>query len=335
MISVVMSVYNGEQYLYEAIQSILLQTFKDFEFIIINDGSTDNTANIIGFIEDKRIKIINNENNLGLIQSLNIGLACANGEFVARMDADDISDPMRFEKELSFFEKNKEVALCGTRMELINAGKKKSYFPLSHNEIKMEMLTHNPIVHSSVMWRRKIFEQFGFLYDSNFPGAEDYEFWSRVIFKTQIANLPETLLYYRCHDKQVTQSKQKLVERTTQKIKISLLRSLELFPDERETTIHLLLFNNQFKDQRNASAVKDADNWLYKIYSANRKYQQFDEMLLIKTWKSKLFVSSIYQYDLEKWRILRESWCFKLANVTMYEKFKLFIKCLIKRKVGA
>ena len=333
-ISVVMSVYNGEPYLHDAIKSILSQTYANFEFIIVNDGSIDNSADIITSFNDKRINVINNKINKGLVESLNIGIKYARGEFIARMDADDISHLLRFEKQVAFLDDNMDVCLCGTSAEIIDDKKTKFIYPLEHSAIKIFMLSENAIIHPSAMWRRDIFEQFKFLYNNDFPSAEDYELWTQVILKVKVANLPEALLFYRKHSQQVTQNMQKQVEKTTQKIKIKFLNCLALQPNERETIIHLLLFNNQFKDQRNAIAVKEADDWMYKIYLANKKTKQFDEKLLLKTWKAKLFVSSIYQYDFAKWKILKNSWCFKIAEVSFYEKLFLFIKCLVKRKVG-
>ena len=119
-VAVLMSVYNGEKYLREAINSILSQTFNDFEFLIINDGSTDGTADILKSYTDSRIKIINNEKNIGLTKSLNKGLKIAKGEYIARQDADDISMPERLKEEVAFLEIHKDYAVVGTFVKILN-----------------------------------------------------------------------------------------------------------------------------------------------------------------------------------------------------------------------
>jgi glycosyltransferase involved in cell wall biosynthesis len=328
-----MCVYNGDRYIKEAVQSILSQTYPSFEFIIVNDGSTDRSAAILSSFADPRIKIINNETNLGLIRSLNIGLDAARGELIARMDADDISDPRRFEKQVAFLDNNSDIGVCGTWLQII--GEKNLYtFPLMHDEIKVALLGYNPVAHPSVMFRAKVLKLSGSYYDIRFPGAEDYELWTRAIFATRFANIGETLLFYRKHNEQVTQNKKEEVNITSQKIKINLLRAVEIYPDERETMIHSFLFNDQFKELRITGILKEADDWMHKIFLANRRLKQFDERLLLGIWRSKLFVTCIGRYDLAKWRLLKRSWYFKSAEVSAYDKFKIFMKCLIRRRVG-
>lgn len=332
-LSVLMCVYNGDQFIEEAVQSILVQTYSSFEFIIVNDGSTDRSAEILSSFGDPRMKIINNEVNRGLIRSLNIGLDAARGELIARMDADDISDPRRFEKQVAFFDNNSDVGVCGTWLKII--GEDDLYtFPVSHDEIKVALLEYNPIAHPSVMFRTKVLKLSGSYYDIQFPGAEDYELWTRAIFTTRFANIGETLLLYRKHGNQVTQNKKEEVNGTSQKIKINLLKALEIDPSEREIVVHSFLFNGQFQEFRSTSILKEADEWMYKIFLANRRLKQFDERLFLKTWQSKLFVTCIDRYDPEKWRLLTRSWYFRIANVSAYDRLKLFIKCLVRRRVG-
>lgn len=206
-ISVVMSVYNGEKFLKESVSSILNQTYRDFEFIIIDDGSTDSSLEILRDFkkEDSRIKLVSRENK-GLTRSLNEGIKLAQGEYIARMDSDDISMPERFEKQIAFLEKNKDIALCGTWAINIDEngneiGKYKT--PIMSKEIKKTILFHNPFIHPSVMIRKEIINNIG-VYNEKIKYAQDYEYWLRVIKKNKVANLDDFLLKYRIGKKSMT-----------------------------------------------------------------------------------------------------------------------------------
>lgn len=205
-ISVIMPVHNGEKYLREAIKSVLTQTFSDFELIIIDDGSTDFTADIIKSIDDNRIVYLKNNQNIGISDTLNKGILESKGKYIARMDADDISLPTRFEKQIDFLKANPEVSVLGCAVEIFGEGLK-SYvrtFSESSDKIKVDMLFSTPFAHPSLMFRRDVFNQD--LYDGNFNGLEDYELWIRLSKKHNMATLSETLFKYRIHLSQVTQN---------------------------------------------------------------------------------------------------------------------------------
>ena len=201
-----MSVYNGEKYLHEAIDSVLNQTFTNFEFIIINDGSTDTTADILNSYTDPRIKIITNSQNIGLTKSLNIGLKKCHGEYIARQDADDISLPTRLLKESRFLDENQNIVLIGSLAAIIDSQnkilktKKKSINPLV---IKFKLLINNSFLHPSIMFRRElILKNSG--YNEIFRFAQDYDLYSRLSLKYSLANIPEVLIYYRLNPNSIT-----------------------------------------------------------------------------------------------------------------------------------
>lgn len=201
-----MSVYNGEKYLKLAVESILNQSYSDFEFIIINDGSTDGSLNILKRFkeQDERIKIISRENK-GLVYSLNEGVNLAQGEYIVRMDADDISEPNRFEKQLQYMQINNQV-VCGSYATIINSSGEKigeMNYPPFAEKIKSFALLHNPFIHPSVMFRKDIFLKVGG-YKRFFKYIEDYELWTRIVFKYKSGNIPERLLRYRVHNEQIT-----------------------------------------------------------------------------------------------------------------------------------
>lgn len=202
LVSVLMSVYNGERYLREAIESILAQTFTDFEFLIINDGSTDGSLDIILSYTDTRIRLIDNAENIGLTKSLNKGISLARGKYIARMDADDISLVERLEKQVRFLEVEKEYVIIGTGAYLIDdSGDEigKLDRPFTYDEILGHIFFFNPVIHPSVMFHREIIIKIG-CYDTSIPKAQDYELWFRIIGKNmKIRNLPSLLIKHREH----------------------------------------------------------------------------------------------------------------------------------------
>lgn len=208
-VSVVMPVFNGEKYLSIAIKSILDQTFKDFELIIINDGSTDNSGNVINSFKDERIVYLKGDTNGGLPHSLNTGIKLAKGRYIARMDADDICEKNRLERQLNFLESNPTIGIVGSSVTMINekgAKIKVLKRETSHINIKWSSLFSTPMFHPSVMGKTEIFKNN--LYDENFKNSEDYELWSRLLFSTNIifANIAEPLLHYRVYPNSFTQT---------------------------------------------------------------------------------------------------------------------------------
>lgn len=203
-VSVVMPVFNAESYVNEAIDSILSQTFVDFEFIIINDCSTDLSHQIIKSYKDDRIKIINNEKNLGVCASLNKALRECTGEFIARMDSDDVAYCDRLEKQVKFLENNKQIVVLGTSIEFI--GQKKGMKKFDNKNLEIQSLFNNFIVHPTVMMRSEFFKSNKLCYNEDFSKLEDYELWDRVLEKKgKFYILEEPLLKYRVHKNQITQ----------------------------------------------------------------------------------------------------------------------------------
>jgi len=203
-VSVILPVYNGEKTVERAINSILHQTYSNFEFIIINDGSTDRTLDILSSLRDNRIRFLHQENR-GLVVSLNRGVQEAVGKYIARMDADDVALPERFERQVDFMERNPSVGVLGTAAKVIysDGTERIRKRPLDTSAIKKNIVKICPFCHSSVMIRKKVFGKVG-LYDSSKDGSkkllvEDYDLWVRVIAAGyDLANLPDVLMtYYR------------------------------------------------------------------------------------------------------------------------------------------
>ena len=198
-----MSVYNGEDFIASAIDSILAQTFEDFEFIIINDGSTDKTKQIIKSYKDKRIRLFNQKNH-GLVYSLNKGVESSVGEFIARQDADDISLPNRFTLELDWLKLNKQNALVSSYFSHIDFMDRKPngtdiIFPINDIDIKRLLYSTNPMAHGASMFRKEAIVKSG-LYSNNYGPAEDYELWKRMSKNSTFRIIPEVLYWYRINN---------------------------------------------------------------------------------------------------------------------------------------
>ena len=204
LVTVFMPVYNGSKYLQEAIESILNQSYQNFELLIINDGSTDNSEDIILSFTDSRIRYVANKTNIGLIGTLNIGINSAKGEYIARMDQDDFSLCDRIEKQVEFLNTNKEIGLVGTAFKFIGDENYHSYF-LDNDNIKLALLFYNSLSHPSVMFRKEICIQHSMFFREEYIHAEDYKMWTDFIIKTKVANLPEVLINYRKHETQISQ----------------------------------------------------------------------------------------------------------------------------------
>lgn len=207
-VSIVMSVYNGLPYLPQAIDSILSQTLTDFEFIIVNDCSTDGSAQVIEQYNDPRIRLITLPQNSGQTAALNHALRLARAPFIARQDADDRSKPQRLEKQVAFLEANPDHLMCGTAADLIDHRDRissVSQHPTSDAAVRAAFAEHvNCFYHGSVMFRRQVLEQVGY-YREGFRNSQDYDLWLRIAEHGKLTNLPAPSLYqYRLHEGQMT-----------------------------------------------------------------------------------------------------------------------------------
>jgi glycosyltransferase involved in cell wall biosynthesis len=259
-----MSVYNGEAFLHEAIESILRQTFQDFEFLIIDDASSDSTIDILQASADKdsRIRIERNSENLGLTKSLNKGLKLARGEFIARLDADDVALPDRLEKQLNLMRQKPDLAAVGTACKVIDRhGDIVNSWtpPSSYNALRWSGLFISPFPHSSVMIRRSIFTQNHFAYDEDIRYCQDFDLWARIMSHHLATSIRQPLILLRRHDRNITSLKSEQQKETANTILArhiqKLLPERQLNEDQLTTIrrIHLCL-NNPIQDQDFAAA---------------------------------------------------------------------------------
>ncbi len=273
-ISVIMSVYNGEVYLAEAIESVINQTFKNWELIIINDCSTDSTAEILDEFskKDERIKVHPNEVNLRLPTSLNKAISLCQGKYIARMDADDICLPKRLEKQFKFMEEHSDVALSSCRFMTVKNGVYASGGAggrCDFEALKAMLLVMNPILHPGVIAKAEVLKKYN--YDTTLTCTEDLELWTRLVMENQkLEILPECLLIYRLHDKQITSTtleRQKVeVLKIQQKFYGTLLQEMD------EEMQKFYISGIYFKENADIRKFFEYAVWLKKVLTKN-----FDE----------------------------------------------------------
>ena len=269
VISVIMAIHNeNKQWIKASIDSVLNQSYQNFEFIIINDNPKRVlNNNILNSYSDDRIIVINNEKNIGLTKSLNKGLKLSCGEFIARMDADDISLKYRLENQLEFFLENNDIGVCGSSIELF--GEKKTIkknikqYPLSNKEIKTEFLFSNPVCHPAVMFRRSIFINNGiFYYDEEIKKAQDFDIWFRVLKFTKYINIDKVLLKYRVSSNQISAVGKKEQDYTANKIRKNLIEGLIKSTDY-EILLHNKVCNSNCKF--NEKEIRSVEKWFNKL----------------------------------------------------------------------
>jgi glycosyltransferase involved in cell wall biosynthesis len=306
LISVVLPVYNCALYIEEALDSILNQTIQDFEIIIIDDCSTDETVKIIQSKFDKRIKLILKEQNKGLIDSLNIGFKKSTGKYIARMDGDDISLLNRFEKQLDVLESNPYIKVCGCWLQRFGTSHEIIKHKEHHDEIVSRLLLSCSMTMGAVMLDRKTFADY--IFDENKKHVEDYDYWARVAWSGQFYNIQKVLYHYRAHETQVTH----LYSRTQWKgdvgIKLFLFKKLNynigVYSDELITK--MLLLNKSIEIREFKLFIK----WINELKRLNNKSLVYSSAELKKVLK-------IFK------RLVIFSFCFKNTSIGITKQLRM------------
>ena len=333
LVTVLMPVYNGEKYLKKAIESILSQTFKEFEFFIIDDGSVDKSAEIIKSFNDARIRLESNRANLGLIKTLNKGLGMSKGKYIARMDCDDISLPNRLSAQVSFMEKHPEIGVCGSWVKII--GLKNEFinkYPQNNEEARAYLLFNTPLAHPAVIIRKSILESCQFKYDEKYKHAEDYELWSRIIDYAQISNIPKVLLHYRMHRESVSKKNSSEQAENSNKVRSKLLKDLGMSATTAELDIHRRFVRPDYFNSK--EFINKLEIWLNKILSANKKTSIYKQESLIKIISSRWLNACDTNANLGFW-VIKKFWQSPLKKINcdnFWQTLKFFIKCLIGKK---
>jgi len=284
-VSVIMATYNTPvPMLREAVESILKQTFSDFEFLIIDDGSTDASVSYLDSIKDPRVRIIRNPQNIGITKSLNIGLREANGRYIARMDADDVSLPERLQKEFDFMESHPDVIVCGTRIGTIDeTGRVLSLSPQRPHDMedyRVRMLFQNPgPIHPTAFFNNDMLRDNNITYNEELIHAQDYGMWETVCHYGTVYTLDDVLLYRRKHEGQISSARrgtQIKCDKITLKHILSEL--LDQVTDE-EVDFHYIYSGGYFSE---VIMTDDVASWYDRLIQANKSKHIYNQKKLEK-----------------------------------------------------
>ena len=340
LISVIMSVYNSERYLKESTESVLAQSFKDFEFLIVDDCSSDDSYQLLQEFaaNDGRIKLFKNDKNLGLTKNLNRMIKLASGKYIARMDSDDICCIERFQKQIALLERDNSIGVCGTFINTMekNRSEQLKEFPVKHEEIIANMFFENPIAHPTVMIRSEILKNI--FYNEDFRIMQDYEFWVQLSQITKFENIPEALVFYRILDNSITKSTQKKMDYRGIFTKEIYLKQIVAFDSniedvDNKANLHLLFaFSRSNNSLENLYAC---EKWLKKLQDTNNrngKYKkEYFNPLLSKYW-FKLCTKST-SLGLTAVFIYRKSNFSKNYRIAYLLKLRFILKALFRYKV--
>jgi glycosyltransferase involved in cell wall biosynthesis len=279
-VSIVMSVYNGTPFLREAIESILSQTFSDFEFIIINDGSSDESETVIQSYQDARIRYVPQENNSGLAASLNHGLTLATGTYIARMDSDDICVATRLEEQVAFLNTHTDIGVIGTWAQTFGESSFVWKNPTAPQDIAARLLFSSCLLHPTVMLRAAVLIAANVRYDDTLRSAQDYALWVALLPHTKFANLPKVLLHYRLSPTAISATRRTEQLANTWRTQAALLSELNLPITEDSQRLHTGLAPDE--PMLHAGHIAKKAAWLMRIRSANTTRKLFSENALEK-----------------------------------------------------
>jgi glycosyltransferase involved in cell wall biosynthesis len=308
LISVILPVYNAELYLKDAIDSILGQSLTDFEFIIIDDASSDNSIDIIKSYSDTRIVFLQKPINTGYTDSLNMAIDISKGEYIARMDADDISLKERFRKQFDYMDSNPDVLVLGTRYKVIGRDETSVTLPIIFPEVKLFSLTYSPIAHPTAFIRRNVFGKYGLRYNKKMEPAEDYDLWTRILDFGQIENLTEVLLHYRKHQGQISNKKESIQIEAANQIRRKQLAKLMSFNDKSyDIDFALKIILKRSWDVSSYDLVR-IDTLIQDLWFANKDKSLYNEKLF------QGFLRNIWVYYLYKVRLYNPKGLYKILK---------------------
>ncbi len=282
--TVLMPVYNAEKYLKESINSILNQTYTNFKFLIINDGSTDKSKEIILSYKDKRIIYLENEKNSGIIFTLNKGIDYIDTKYIIRMDADDISVPERFVKQIKFMEENPEIGVSGGQMQLFGHDNSIWEVPLSDDKIKTQLIFSSGLAHPTVIIRTEILKKHKIYYPYDFPHMEDYAMWYKMSKFTKFKNLNKILLNYRYENQNITVINKNTNRERKRKIYSFILDDIKMDYNKEDLELHIG-FDKEFLP--NKKNIKNYVRWFDKLINHNLKTGIYSDKYLNKIINNK------------------------------------------------
>jgi len=329
-ISVIIPVFNAAPFLKESIESILNQTFSDFELLILNDKSTDKSLEIIKKfqLQDNRIIIIDKAQNTGPANLRNEGINAAKGNFIALMDADDISLPTRFEKQIAVLKNNPEIGVCGTWFTFFGSEKNKIIkHSINSDAIKVSFLHSCNIGNPTVMFKKEVLGDLKF--DNDYVPVEDYDLWSRLLAKTSFYNIPESLLNYRQHNNNISKTKIDNVNRSVKKVKINQLHNLDIAAEDPKIEFYLNAIS--YKKGLSPEEVIETITASHFLSSQNQKLKYFNQELLQKHITKNLIrtVRNAGSYNLAFYKHLKNIDNSLFQKISILDKTIFYLKSLI------
>ena len=286
-VTVFIPVYNREKYIATAIDSILAQTFQDFELLLVDDGSTDASVQIIAAYRDPRLRLVRQETNQGIPKTRNKGLELARGEYIALLDSDDYAYPQRLARQVAFLDAHPEYVEIGTWNRAMNARgvpmRKLKIQPVLPQDVKAMLLFRCCIKNRSVLARTAVLREYG--YREEFPRCQDYDLHVRLAAEHPIANLPQVLVLGRLHDERYTGQTTDLGKVLKMRIMAAQLSRLGVRHSERDLERHYHLAHRDAADasaRPDARALDWAEAWLRQLLEANRKAGVYDEQALAR-----------------------------------------------------
>lgn len=330
-LTVLMTVFNGERYLKQSINSVLKQTYTDFKFLIIDNASTDRSREVILSFNDPRIELVALPDNIGQAAALNRGLDMADTPLVARMDADDISLPLRFERQVSFMMDHPQVGICGTWGLAFSPHKEVKWKrECSVEGIRAGLIFGCCMIHPSVMLRKSLLDRYRLRYDETLGFSEDWDLWIRASAHFPMANIPEYLFKYRLHGESVSSRNEASQKKVDEKIILQALLPLGLdqhpLHDLHKELTLTTTFNGKDRERRFIYEVLD---WLQALEAANRRLQIYDEKPLRRIIRERIFLLLRINPQWE-WTLLRIFLGKKLfLEAGIIVSFKFIIKVLL------
>jgi glycosyltransferase involved in cell wall biosynthesis len=330
-VSVVMPVYNGERYVGAAIDSILAQSFRDFELIVINDGSTDGSAQVIESYRDPRIVCVSYPANTGLASVRNKGLDIVRGEYIAWLDCDDVSLPERLKKQINILDTNPRIGLCGTWVKTIDGATGDIWqYPTDPDFVRARMLFDDPLATSSIMMRAACVREQGLRFNLDHPPAEDYELWERISRDWRVTNIPEVLTLYRIHPMQTSVTKAQKQKDSVWTIQNRLLMQLGIEASADETRLHLDI-GVGWRYSPEMDRVKASERWLMRLEEANRERRIFPEVglrrVLAERWMH--VAGALTSKGLIAWLVYHRSMLSHWAEKRVWKAVRLFARCTL------
>lgn len=332
-VSVIMGMRNAEPFLEEAVGSILRQEFEDFEFLVIDDGSNDRSFDIVHSLKDERIKLHRQVEPTGLTRVLNFGLSLAAGEYIARMDADDVAVKSRLKRQVAFLDENPAIGICGMWYERFDGIESAVVrCPTSDADIKCALFFGNPIAHGTICLRRTVLAAPNTAYDPDFVRAQDYDLWDRLSERTQFAVLPSVGLRYRIHDEQVGTVESETQRNAATTVMNRAVKRLVQGVTTRELELHQSLL--RCAPEPSTSFLEEVSAWGEKLATRNRssgRYpaDQFEKYLADRWFR---LCSRLSAFGPAVWWTFEKSHLARAVDARRAKSLRLLVKSAVRAK---